>query len=158
MDRKDGGSGSTRRLPMLGDAERLVDRRAFIAQSTMIAALAALAGSCSSNPFGVTLDQSVTVSLADYPELADEGGVARLRDVTVPIAVVNLGSGEYAALSLVCPHQGGPVSWNGSEFWCSEHGATFAEDGRWTGGQPTSHLREYNVTFDDVAGTVTVSP
>lgn len=145
-------------LPMIDDAAGSVDRRGFLTRSAALAALAALASSCGISPVGLQFDQPVTVRLADYPELDQAGGVALLRDVSVPIAVVNLGDGDYTALSLVCPHQGGRIAWVGTEFVCPVHGATFADDGHWIAGQPTQHMREYATTYDSASATVTVSP
>jgi Rieske Fe-S protein len=149
---------TVRRLPMLGDVSSSMDRRGFLTQSVALAAMAVLAGACSSSPFGVNFNQPVTVKLADYPALSQVGGVARLNDTNVPIALANLGNDSYAALSLICPHQGGPISWRGDAFVCALHGATFADDGHWIGGQPTGHMHEYSTSYDATAGTVTVSP
>ncbi len=146
------------RLPMIDDGQPVLDRRGFLARSAVLAAVAALAGSCKTAPFGLQLDRTVTVRLADYPELSQVGGVAVLQGVNVPIAMVNLGPNQYVALSLICPHQGGSISWNGSDFMCSVHGATFADDGHWIGGQPTTNMYEYKTSYDSVAGSVTVSP
>jgi len=146
------------RLPMIDHGRPALDRKGFLARSAVLAAVAALAGSCKTAPFGLQLDRTVMVNLADYPELSQVGGVAVLQGVNVPIAVANLGPSQYVALSLICPHQGGSISWNGTDFMCAVHGATFAEDGHWIGGQSTSNMYEYKTSYDSVAGSVTVSP
>lgn len=136
-------------------------RRDFLTRSAALSALAVLAGAC--GDLGAltgpsTLDKDIVVKLADYPALAQAGGVARISGVSLPIALVNLGAGSWAALSLSCPHQGTTVQANGSGFLCPNHGARFAADGAWTGGQRTSSLRRYPTTYDAQAGTVVVSP
>jgi Rieske Fe-S protein len=153
---------ATRRLslPMIGDTDAL-DRRGFLEQSVRLAAMALLAGSaaCSVNDSltGPSLGSDVTVNLADYPALAQTGGVARISGVSPPVAVANLGD-SYMALSLVCTHQGGIVQWDGNEFVCPIHGARFADDGHWTGGTRTSALRSYPVDVDATTGTLTIHP
>lgn len=146
--------------PLFDDPDYVLDRRGFLSRSAALGVLAALAGSCAPPNLGpdYNLAQPVTLSLADYPELAAVDGVARVRETDTPIALVNLGGGTYLALSLVCPHQGGRISWLGSEFQCNVHGATFAEDGHWIGGQPTGSMRQYITTYNAGADTVTISP
>lgn len=135
-----------------------VDRRRFLAEATRLAALAALVGACSDSLTAPALDGPVTVTLADYPELAAVGGVARVREVAAPVALVRLGAQEWAALSLVCPHAGTTVRVTGAAFTCPNHGARFALDGGWTGGERTSSLRSFPTAWDAAAGTVTIRP
>ena len=56
---------------------------------------------------------------------SDRGGAHRLQNT-------------FLALSLICPHQGTTVQIAGAAFYCPGHGAMFAADGSWTGGQATS--------------------
>ena len=148
-------------LPMIHDAD-VIDRRGFFEQSVRLAALALLAGTgaCAAvdSTTGPSISQDVTVTLADYPALAQAGGVARISGVSPPVAVANLGGGSFTALSLICTHAGGTVQWNGSEFVCPIHGARYADDGHWTGGTRTSSLRTYPLDYDATAGTVTIHP
>ena len=145
-------------LPVLSEGCDTLDRRGFLGRSVALAALGLLAAACDNTITNPTLTQDVVVNLADYPVLAEDGGVARIAGLSTPVAVANLGGDTYVALSLVCPHAGGTVGWSGTQFVCPVHGARFAEDGRWTGGQPTSSLREYPTTYDAAAGTVTIHP
>lgn len=147
-------------LPVREAVNDPLPRREFLGKSISLAALALLAGACSDvgSITGPTLNKDILVNLNDYPELASTGGVARLKGVSPPIALANLGSSQYAALSLVCPHAGSTVQWSGNTFVCPNHGARFASDGEWTGGQPTTNLREYPTSYDSAAGTVTISP
>jgi nitrite reductase/ring-hydroxylating ferredoxin subunit len=140
------------------DSVESVDRRGFLVRSAMLAATAAIAGSCSSSPFGIELDQEVTVSLSDYPELAQTGGVAILRGTNAAIALVNLGNDSYASLSLICPHQGGRLSLSGTQFVCPLHGARFAENGQWVGGHASRQMYEYRTSYDAVSNTLTIAP
>ena len=145
--------------PLFDDPALLIDRRGFLSRSATLGVLAALAGSCMPSPVGPqALSGPVTVSLSDYPELAAVDGVARVRGTDAPIALVNLGGGDYLALSLVCPHQGGSLAWRGDAFVCAVHGATFSDTGQWIGGQPASSMRQYLVSYDATAGTITITP
>ena len=137
-------------------------RRDFLTRSATLSALAVLAGACGdigalTGPSN-SVNKEITVKLSDYPALAQVGAAARINGVSPPLALVNLGNGAYAALSLVCPHQGATVQSSGNGFVCPSHGARFAADGTWTGGQRTSSLRRYPTTYDAQAGTVLISP
>jgi len=134
----------------------MMDRRDFLSQSARLGALAALAGACTDGGSITGLGQDVVVDLADYPALAEVGGVSRISGVRAPLALVNTGSDSYAAFSLSCPHQGTTVQWTGSAFVCPNHGARFTADGDWTGGERTSNLREYATQYDSATGTVRV--
>jgi cytochrome b6-f complex iron-sulfur subunit len=157
-------------LPMLSTAgpdqgeDRGPDRRTFLSETARLAAIAVLVSACGgglgslTGPTGYTLSQAVTVKLSDYPGLATAGSAVRVSGTNVPIALVNEGNGTYAALSLICTHQGATVQWNGQIFICPSHGAEFAADGHWIGGQPTSSLVSYPTSYDAATDTVTISP
>ncbi|MCA9739155.1 MAG: Rieske (2Fe-2S) protein [Gemmatimonadetes bacterium] len=134
-------------------------RRAFLEEGVRLAALALLAGACRDGSItGAELAVEVAVQLGAYPALAVQGGVARIAGVSPPLAVVHLGPGAYAALSLVCPHQGGRVDWTGAEFVCAEHGARFGVGGTWQGGRRTSGLRTWRTEYDAATDTLTIFP
>lgn len=137
-----------------------MERRDFLTQSTLLSVVAVLAGACNGLGGGITgpdRNLDVVVNLDDYPALGQAGGVARISGTSTPVALVNMGSGTFAAFSLVCPHQGSTVQWTGSAFVCPNHGARFASDGHWTGGQPTSNLYEYVTQYDMGANTVHIT-
>ena len=132
-----------------------VGRRAFVAQSTLVA-LGALLAACGSST-GPNSGLPLTVSLSDFPALTPVGGMARVDSGSgVPVAVVHAADASYLAYSLVCPHQGFLVNINGSGFLCSGHGARFASDGHWVGGQPAGNLAGLPVQHDAVAGTLVI--
>jgi Rieske Fe-S protein len=138
-----------------------VDRRGFLAQSTLAAIGAMLAGACGnglggSNVTGPT-GVNVTVTLSSYSALGSVGGIARLSGVSTPIAVVRNATSTYRAFSLICPHQGTTVNVSGSAFVCPNHGAQFNATGANTGGERTSSLFEFSVAHDATAGTLTIT-
>lgn len=141
-----------------------LDRRAFLANTGLLAVAAALTASCGDGDIGNTVagpiatgTDLVVVKTGDYASLGAVGGIALLNGTQRPVAVVRDGQASYRAFSLICPHQGTTVNvLNGTSFRCPNHGATFAATGRWTGGEPTGNLTEYAVTLDAAAGTLSI--
>jgi len=136
-----------------------MDRRDFLLGSALLAAAAALAA-CAGAGGSVTwpqLTQPGTIKVSDYSSLANIGGVAMVTVQTVPMAIIRLGANSFAALSRVCPHEGGIVGQSGNGFLCPTHGATFTIDGTWTGGQLTTNLKSYTTSYDATTGMLTIS-
>jgi Rieske Fe-S protein len=141
-----------------------IDRRTFLSQSTLAAVTALLVEACGtgtwdpvSPPTNVIPSTGLSYRLSDYPALANVGGIAQVVDPTgVPLALVRTGAATFVALSLVCPHQGTTVNVSGSGFLCPNHGARFAADGTWTGGQATASLTSYPVTYNASAGNLSI--
>jgi Rieske Fe-S protein len=142
-----------------------MDRRAFLSQSTIAAVTALLIEACGSGVWEPTSPQAnvipstgLTFTMSSYPALASVGGIAKVVDPTgAPLALVRTGAATFVALSLACPHQGTTVNISGSGFLCPNHGARFAADGTWTGGQATANLTSYAVTYNAAAGTLTIA-
>ena len=99
---------------------------------------------------------SLTLNLADYPTLANVGGVAYVSAGNNPLAVVRTGTDTFLALSRICPHYGGQINSYGGGFRCTVHGAQFDETGHWIGGQPTGNMRSYPTAFNASTGVVTI--
>jgi len=146
-----------------GACAACLSRRAFVGQSTLLAVTALLAG-CGDgqigpggNPLAPTgAGGTTTIRVADYPPLANVGGIARVSTATGPVAVLRTGASTFAAFSMVCPHQGATINISGSGFRCPSHGATFNASGTWTGGQHTGNLASVSATYDAAAGTITL--
>jgi len=139
------------------DVGTSVDRRGFLVQGALSAALLALAA-CSLDAtapdFGPRIGSSITV--ADYPQLATTGGVLLAGLNGQPVAIVRSGSTSFLALSRICPHQGGTIGTSGSGFVCPVHGARFDATGHWTGGQRTSSMRTLSTSYDVSTDTLTI--
>jgi Rieske Fe-S protein len=138
----------------------LIDRRAFLEAALAAVGVSALAACAVADPTAPAIT-SFTVTLADYPALATVGGIAVVDNGSrsgEPIAVARTAASTYVALSLVCPHRGTTVSVvnNNTSFYCTGHGARFAANGTWTGGQATSNLATYALTADQAAGTLQI--
>lgn len=138
---------------------RSVGRREFLAQSTLVAVAGLLAACGAGGTTGPSVGSPLVVKLGNFPALGSVGGMAVVDTGSqsgTPIAAVRTGSSTFAALSLVCPHQGTTVQLTGSGFYCPGHGAQFASNGTWTGGQPTNNLRAYATIYDAAGGTLTI--
>jgi nitrite reductase/ring-hydroxylating ferredoxin subunit len=135
-----------------------IDRRDFVTRAAAALAAVALAA-CGMGGEGATSPTSVsstTLTLANYPSLANVGGVATTSVDGVPLAIVRTGDTSFAAFSRICPHQGGTIQTTSTGFQCPVHGATFNRSGQWVGGQRTSNMRQYPVTYDAAVGTLTI--
>lgn len=155
--------------PPTGAAQH--SRRAFVSQAVLASVGAFLVAGCGDgNIGGVTGPQGsepkpipgggLVVTIADFPALAADGGMARVDGGTsTPIAVTRIDSATYLAFSMVCPHAGyrpiGIIA--GVGYKCPNHGAEFDPDGNWSGGQRTFDLKQYVVVHDVVAGTLTIT-
>jgi Rieske Fe-S protein len=128
----------------------------FLKRSAAVIAAAALAACGGDSLTSPSTVSATTLTIANNPKLATVGGVVTLNIDGSPVAVVRESTSTVAAFSLVCPHQGSTVQAQTSRFYCPGHGATFDLAGNWTGGERTSNLHSYPVTFDSTSGTVTV--
>ena len=91
------------------DLPPCVTRRQFMIQGAVASIAIVLAG-CGLNN-GPTAPGSVnlTINIADYPPLANVGGVAYVDANGNPLAVVRLNANAFNAFSRICPHQGGTI-------------------------------------------------
>jgi len=113
----------------------------------------ATAATPSSSPIGSWM---LRVRPADFPELAQKGGIARVDGTSsMPVAVVRTADG-YSVFSLRCPHAGVTVEAKDGRFVCPGHGATFTADGTWVDGHRAKNLRALDSTFDASAGVLTI--
>jgi Rieske Fe-S protein len=136
----------------------LIARREFLERTLAFLGVGALIA-CGNETITTPAITSFIVRVADFPSLASVGGIAVVDNGSrsgEPIAVARTGSTTFLALSLVCPHQGVTVGLYSPGFLCPGHGATFAADGTWTGGQPTSNLGRYNLNYDQTNGTLQI--
>ena len=144
--------------PRCGGCEG-IDRRAFLAQTAALAGVAAFLAACGTagDSTGPSFSGPLTVKVADFPALANVGGIARVDSGGSPVAAVRTGDTQYSAFSLICPHQHATVGISGNGFLCPQHGARFTSNGTWAGGQPTSNLQALATQFDAGTGTLTIS-
>lgn len=155
------GCGNASELPSAArGVESAIGRRAFLVQSGILAAIAALnacGGLGSGDVTAPSVPANSSITISNYPALANVGGVALVSIGSAPVAIVRTSTTSFLALSRICPHQGGLIGLSGNEFVCSRHGATFNIDGDWIGGQPTSNMHQYTTSYDATSGTLTIS-
>lgn len=132
-----------------------VSRRQFVIHGSLATVAILLAGCVSGGPTSPG-SVSLTLTVTDYPALANVGGVAYVTSGNNPLAVVRTGSNTFDVVSRICPHAGGTVNSNGNGFTCPVHGARFADSGTWAGGQPTSNLTSYSAQYDAGTGILTI--
>ena len=140
------------------------DRREFVTRSA-IAAVGALlttacgGGSTATGPGGGSGSfGTLAVQVSSYPALASVGGIARVDSGQgTPVAAVRTSATTFSAFSLICPHFGCTVGIATGSFACPCHGARFAANGKWTGGQPTNNLSALSASYDSTSGTLTIT-
>lgn len=104
------------------------------------------------------LGNGLTVTLANFPALATNGGIARVDGGSqTPIAVTRISTTSYRAFSMACTHAGTTVNIVSGGFTCPNHGAQFSSTGAVTRGPASTALREYQVVLNAAAGTLTIS-
>jgi cytochrome b6-f complex iron-sulfur subunit len=143
-------------VPLVAPAPSCVSRRQFVIQGSLASVAIMLAGCMGSGGPTAPATVSLTLTVADYPSLANVGGVAYVSASGNPLAIVRTGADTFDVVSRVCPHQGGTVSSNGNGFTCPNHGARFSDSGMWEGGQPTSSLTSYTSQYDSGTGILTI--
>ena len=138
-----------------------VDRRGFLASASVLSLGALLAG-CGdgiiSGPEEVldAIPAPFRLDPATIPELASLGGrTVVVSGTSAPVLVERLGTAQFRALSLVCPHRGTIVNLTSSGLRCPNHEAVFANDGTWLGGQPTAGLTALDVR-QNADGSLTI--
>ena len=154
------------------DPEACALRRRDFLGLAALSALALLEAACGNGQIGpadaitglvtggstTTSNGGLLVTLSKYTSLANTGGIARVDGGNGrPVALVRTGASSFTAFSLVCPHQGYTVTVQGSAFYCPAHGARFSSAGANNGGQRTGNLTSLPVSYDAVAGTVTIT-
>jgi Rieske Fe-S protein len=149
-------------------ATAAVSRRDFVSQATLSAIALALTacggggGDGPSSPPAATpkppvITTPLVITLVNFPALATVGGVERVSSQPA-IAMARTAAG-LVAYSLECTHAGTTVNINGNRtLKCPNHGAEFAFDGTWTGGeQQTSSLFRLTVVMDPSGATASIT-
>lgn len=140
-------------------AERGSSRREFLTTAAASTVVAMLVSACGGGTDATTITGPVSldIQVSNYPALTNVGGIAAVSAGGTPIAVVRTGVDTFSAFSLICPHRGCTVGISGSSFRCPCHGAQFASNGTWTGGQRTSNLTALTTSYDSGTGMLSIS-
>lgn len=133
-----------------------MDRKEFLQKSFLgLTVLTAAGGAsaclngCSSSTAPTDVDFTLDLNDSANAALRSVGGSRNVNGVIVVCA----SNGSYIAVQSNCTHEGATLTWQqtNKRFYCSEHGATFAQTGSVLGGPAKSNLTSYTVT---VEGTV----
>jgi len=109
-----------------------------------------------------TLDEPVDLTLSDYPELEEIGGLATVAEADsgfkYPIFIYRRGEDDYISYSAECTHTGCEIELQGGSWECPCHGSTFDIEGKNTGGPAEQDLVSFGVDLDVEADRITLSP
>ncbi len=97
--------------------------------------------------------KSLKVTLGQVSALAGVGGSVKVIDARLPtpIIIARTGEGEYAVVSLLCPHRGVEVEYRHADkqFRCASLGhSKFGMDGALKRGLTKKSLSRYSATLD----------
>ena len=97
--------------------------------------------------------KTLKVTLGKTTPLANVGGSVKVIDARLPtpIIIARTGAGEYAAVSLLCPHRGVEVEYQHERqrFRCASLGhSTFGTDGKLKKGLSKKSLSRYTAALD----------
>lgn len=126
-----------------------MDRRDFIRSAGRTCAALALlpaAATLESCAGGKSLPMVNNAVLVPKTMLDANGtAVVKAKGVSGKLMVSRRADGSYSALSLSCPHMGGPVSGKDGALKCPWHGSTFDMEGQLTKGPAKTGLKKYTV-------------
>lgn len=109
-----------------------------------------------------TLDGPVDLTLSDYPELEEIGGLATVSEADsgfkYPIFIYRRGEDDYISYSSECTHTGCEIELHGGSFECPCHGSTFDIEGKNTGGPAKQDLVAFTVDIAAEDDRITLSP
>jgi cytochrome b6-f complex iron-sulfur subunit len=63
------------------------------------------------------------------------------------VIVGRISATSFVAVSVACTHQGQPVVFQTSQFYCPSHGSSFSTSGAVTRGPANSALKQYKTTI-----------
>jgi Rieske Fe-S protein len=117
-------------------------------------------GGCST-PLPPVVNNTVTVTVAQFPQLAMPGGFVvgtPTGGATGPIIIIRSDATTVAALSATCTHMDCPVAWVQKDLAleCPCHGSQYSIDGHVTVGPAKFPLTKYGVTFDGMTIVISV--
>jgi len=132
-------------------------RRTFLARSALFAAAAALGACGGADTTAPSIASGTTINVANFPSLSTVGGIATTTLDGAPIGIARTGASQFVVVSRVCTHEGTTVNATDSTgYLCPNHGARFAEDGTWLGGQRTSSLHVYASSYNPTTNVITI--
>jgi len=104
------------------------------------------------------VDGKVSVEVARYPELAQEGGAIAVRvpGQKTPILLVHPSAERFAAFAYLCPHAGCPLGFSGGDIVCPCHASRFDLSGAVLNPPARQALQTYPVRFNATSGDLVI--
>jgi Rieske Fe-S protein len=141
-----------------------LSRRAFVTRGALglgaLAVLESLTGCAAGMVHSVapSPEGRLRLSLRDFPELNDVGGVATVHvdGEEAPIFIVREGERDYVALSSVCTHRGCTVEATANGFACPCHGSRYGRGGEVVRGPAARSLQRLTTSIAE-NGTLEVA-
>ena len=142
--------------------DELIDRNAFLKQlgfssaallATLCAANGLTACSKSADVAPLTTDITLDLTAASNVALKTNGGYVVLDGQSIVVA--RTGTGAYAAVTLICSHQGQrQVTYRTNEFYCTAHGARFDDAGVGKNSNGSNGLKAYTTSLSGTMLTI----
>lgn len=148
--------------------EDCLSRREFLNKTTLaVAGAAALAVGCGDGHFGTTEiiatdpNGGLTLKVASIPALATVGQLVRISPASAYIAVKRTGTSTFAAIRVVCTHEGCETDIQPSNiFVCPCHNSRYDSDGKVTkqpdGGGSATNLPTFATRYDAATDVLTI--
>lgn len=144
------------------DQADCVSRRLFVSRMSQALAgipLLSVAGACATAAVHrvAASDGVLRLAVADLPELAADGGVARveIEGEDASLFIVR-DQNSYHALSPICTHRGCTVEARSARFVCPCHGSTYSRTGAVLRGPAEEPLASFPVNATDNGATLIV--
>jgi cytochrome b6-f complex iron-sulfur subunit len=125
-------------------------RRSFLAWFSLGGVISWLISACSNRQATQAVQRPDGFRAVGTVADLNQKGQLGLEQATPPMLVVRSSSQTLVAVNPTCSHQGCTVQWKSERnaFACPCHGATFAVDGKVTGGPAPNPLATYEVKVE----------
>ncbi len=100
--------------------------------------------------------ETVTLKLAEHPELQQVGGFKIVEVAFGSVAVLVTGTAAFQILSLNCTHAGCTVEWQGTQFECPCHFSVFSKSGCVLNGPAQLPLWQYDYQYNATQGNILI--
>ena len=135
-----------------GACASCISRRAFLADSATLAAVATLFAACSDSGISAPTGK-VEVKVSTIPGLATNETLVLIDSRR---AAKRTGETTFVAWSRLCTHEGTPVDLATNGFVCNNHGSRFDANGNVTLGPATQALGQLPTSYDATTDMLTI--
>ena len=146
--------------------EDCLSRRDFLTRSTLaVAGAAALAAGCGDGQFGpealvASTSGALTLKVSTVPTLATVGQLVRIDPPSAYVAVKRTGAATFAAVRVICTHEGCETNVQGAKLVCPCHNSQYDSDGKVTkqpdGGGSATNLPTVATSYNAATDILTI--